>query len=86
MTAIEPSQIARELRLKMELAKLLPEEIEITELVNFQWKSGNYKGEMIRDTEWEHICVLAENPTGVWLPTLEELIEEVLEFRGVEFE
>lgn len=49
------SIMSRELRLKLALAKILKDEIEVTDLVNFKWACGEYAGEIIRDTEWDYI-------------------------------
>lgn len=57
---IQPREMTRELRLKLALAKLLPDDIEITDLVNFRWKLGPYAGELLRDTEWLHVCWMFE--------------------------
>lgn len=55
MVAIEPCQMTRELRLKLCLARLLPDEIEVTDLYNFKWKCGALAGERLRDTEWDYV-------------------------------
>lgn len=69
--AIKPCEMTRELRLKLALARLLPDDIEVTDLCNFKWRRGRYAGKVLRDTEWNYVveiidAKLSENPQNDW--------------------
>lgn len=89
MTQNTPSETTRELRLKLALAKILSDEIEVTALVNFKWRRWPYAGEILRDTEWDYVVrkVVMDEKFGRcddYTPWIHEA-EELLYRRGIKW-
>lgn len=86
MTTISPDQMTRELRLKLALAKLLCDEIEVTDLANFKWRCGENAGEILRDTEWDYVLSSVMEKHGDYhRPPWETTAMNFLRKRGIEF-
>lgn len=68
------SIMSRELRLKIALARLLPDEIEITELANFRWVRGRFAGTMVECNEWDEVLRMIREPIQFWHVRAEELL------------
>lgn len=88
---IKPHEITRELRLKLALANLLADDIEITGLANFRWRYGPYAGEILRSTEWDYVVrrIVASDEyesTGCTEPAWIHEAEQILERLGIEWD
>lgn len=77
--------ITRELRMKLALARLLPYEIEITDLNNFKWKCGEYAGELLRETEWDYVVKRIDRNFCFFVPRWEMMAEEILRRQRIEW-